>query len=343
MVLHKVDFENLSFHNLGEIEEIPGFGGNGLVRVPVEVRNKLNERARFVGMDSVGVEIRFVTDAPNIDIYVSAQKPEFSSRGSIRVYKGNFLQQTLELDPGVVHFFRLNPPPIFKDANDKMLNNKGFSPNVWRIVCDRTTILFHGMNTHGHNVRPPEKDELPKLNWLAYGSSITNSNLDGYPHIAAKILNAQVQNMGFSGSCHIEREIVDYMIDKRDFDLISCELGVNMRGLFIPEEFEKRAGYLIDRILETKKTALFISAYPNGQSKEYTCNANIMTEHETAYNQILSELVKKANSKKIQFINGYEVLTDSNGLSADLIHPTVYGHAVMGINLANRLINLIDF
>lgn len=138
----RMEWENINNFNLGDLEEIPGLGKKGLVRVPAEVRNKLNERARFVGMDSVGIELQFVTDAPNIDIYLSAQKSEFNVRGIVRVYKGNFLQQKLEIEPGNVHFFRLNTPPNFKDANDKMLNNKGFSPNVWRIVCDRTTVIF---------------------------------------------------------------------------------------------------------------------------------------------------------------------------------------------------------
>ena len=336
-----LDWENINTFNLGDLEVIPGLGKNGLVRVPAEVRNKLNERARFVGMDSAGIEIRFVTDAPNIDIYLSAQKPESNNRGIVRIYKGNFLFQTLELEPGQIHFFRLTPPPAFKDANDKMLNNKGFSKNVWRIVCDRTTVIFHGINTHGHSLRPPEKNELPKFNWLAYGSSITNSNLDGYPQIAAQILGVQVQNMGFNGACQIEKEIVDYMIDKRDFDFITCELGVNMRGAFTPEVFEQRTRYLIDRLIEIKKPALFISVFPNSQTDEYTNNANIVTEHEVSYNQILSELVQKANMPNIGFMNGYEVLTDINGLSGDLIHPTAYGHAIMGMNLANRLKNFI--
>lgn len=336
-----MEFENVSTNNLGALEEIPGFGKNGMVRVPADVRNKLNERAKFVGMDSGGIEISFVTDAPNIDIYLSAQKPEFVVRGMARVYKGNFLCQTLELEAGMVHFFRLTPPPNLNEVNDKMLNYKGFSSNVWRIVCDRATVIFHGINTHGHAVRPPNKEELPKLNWLAYGSSITNSHLDGYPHIAAQILGTQVQNMGFSGACHIEKEIVDYIIDKREFDFITCELGINMLGEFTPDEFEKRAGYLIDRIREAKKNALVISIFPHLNTKEYVNNPNIFTERETAYNQILNELVQKADSQNIQFVNGNEILNDVNGLSSDLVHPTAYGHAIMGMNLANKLKSFI--
>ena len=332
-----MNLDKVGFYNLGSLEEIPGIGVNGLVRVPKEIRNKLNERARFIGMDSVGIEIRFVTDAPNIDIYISAHKPEFSERGKVRIYKGNFLCNTLELEESVTKFYRINSPAVFQNANEKMINGGGFSSNVWRIVFDRSTYVVHGINVHGHEMRPPKKEELPSLNWLAYGSSITNSNLDGYIHMAASRLKVQVQNKGFSGCCHIEKEIVDYMLDQCQWDFMTCELGVNMRGIYTAEQFEERATYLIERLTEIKKPALIITTYPNSNSAEYTSNVNLITENETAYNNILMKLVEKAESKNIQLMHGYEILDDINGLSGDLIHPCTYGHAIMGINLANRL------
>lgn len=331
-----MDFNNMLMHNLGALEEIPGFGKNGLVRVPKNVRNKLCDRGKFVGMNSVGIEFQFVTDAYNIDIYLSAQKPEFASLGSVRIYRGNFLYKILELEPGIVHMFRLNLPETFPNANEKMLHKNGFSPNVWRIVCDRASVIFHGINTYGYDVRQPKKEELPPLNWLAYGSSITNSNLDGYAHIAAQNLGIQVQNMGFSGSCQIEKELVDYMLDERAFDFMSCELGINMVDWFEPDVFCRRAGYLIDRLVEMKKPAIIISIFPNSKTDGYTNYKEERKLKETAFNEILEELTKKANLKTIQFIRGADILTDINGLSADLIHPTAYGHAVMGMNLAQK-------
>lgn len=332
-----MDFDKVSFNNLGAIEAVFGFGENALVRVPEKVRNQLNNRARFVAMESVGIEVQFVTDAPNIDLYVSSLKPEFSERGIVRIYKGNFLCQTFELKPGVVHSFRLNPPSEFQKANQNMLCSKGFSPNVWRVAFDRSVIVLHGIDTHGYEMRKPDKSELPSKNWLAYGSSITNSNLDGYPFVAARSLGIQVQNKGLSGACHIEKAIVDYMFDDVQFDFITCELGVNMRGMFTPEEFEQRARHLMERIKESGKPAAIITCFPNHRTAEYAADTSIYTDHEQAYNKILEELVKEAQSPNIHLIHGYEVLTDVSGLGADLIHPTSYGHALMGINLANIL------
>lgn len=91
-----------------------------------------------------------------------------------------------------------------------MFNQGGFAPNVWRIVCDCPTYTLQGIDVHEHEIRPPKPEELPALNWLAYGSSITNAHLDGYIHVAARKLRVQVQNKGFSGSCFCEKELVSH-------------------------------------------------------------------------------------------------------------------------------------
>ena len=332
-----MNLEHVAFHNLGALEPLPGLGENGLVRIPARVRNTLNNRARFIGMDSVGIEVRFVTDAPDVDIYLSVQKPEFGDRGTVRIFRGNFQFQVLTIEPGVTHFFRLNAPPAFAQANEALLAGGGFAPQVWRIVFDRSSYVFHGVHTHGYEIRPPRAEELPVRNWLAYGSSITNSGLDGYVHVAAAQLKVQVQNKGFSGACQIEKTLVDYLIDECPWDFITCELGVNMRGQYSPEDFESRATYLIDRLVKTKKPALILSIFPNSNTEVYTKATSTVSDNEKAYNAILVRLVEQAKCPTLKLVHGYDILTDVNGLSADLIHPTTYGHAVMGLNLAVKL------
>jgi lysophospholipase L1-like esterase len=289
-------------------------------------------------MDSVGVEIRFVTEAPNIDLYLSAQQTDSGGKGKVRIYRGNFLYRTLELEPCVTTFHRLNPPPAFANANDKMLIPGGFAPNVWRIVCDRSVYVVHGIQTHGYDIRPPHQSEVPRLKWLAYGSSITNGSLDGYVHVAAAKLRVQVQNKGFSGSCHIEPELVDYLLDECSFDFITCELGINMRGQYTPEEFEQRAAYLIGRLAQLQKPALIMPLFPNCHSAQYAVKPDsTATQREEAFNRIVEKLVKEANCPTMRFVSGSEILDDITGLSADLLHPTTYGHSIMGFNLAAQL------
>lgn len=338
--------ENVELLNVGALEKIPGLGKNGLVRVPEKVRNSLNNRARFIGMYSAGCEVQFVSDAPNIDLYISCIKPEFANRGEIRIFKGNIQCGCHEIEPGKVHNIRLNLPPRFNEIVPEKINNSGYSSDVWRIVCNAgATYVINDINTHGYDIRPPKPEEKPKLNWLAYGSSITNSNLDGYVHVAAQKLRVQVQNKGFSGACQIEKELVDYMVDKCEWDFSTCELGVNMRGRFSPEAFEQRASYLIDRFSETGKSIFIISIFPNWNTPSYVVEAGIPTENEKAYNTILAKLVEKKNADNLYFIPGYTILDDFNALSGDFIHPTAYGHAVMGTNLAgilNEKLNIVS-
>ncbi len=36
-----MDLKKVEFYNVGALENIPGFGENGLVRVPADVRNRI--------------------------------------------------------------------------------------------------------------------------------------------------------------------------------------------------------------------------------------------------------------------------------------------------------------
>jgi lysophospholipase L1-like esterase len=337
-----MNLDKVEFYNLGACEAVPGIGEHGLMRVPAKVRNQLNERARFVGMDSVGIEIRFITDAPNVDLYLSMLKPEFDELSEIHIYKGDFLVKIIQIEPGVPFFYRLNPPPEFEVCATKILNDYTFSPNVWRIVCNKGVCVFHGIDVHGHTIRPPQPAELPKINWLAYGSSITHADLNGYSHFAATKLGYQIQNRGFSGACQIEKNLVDYLLDACQWDIITCELGVNMRASYTPQEFKLRAEYLIQRLAQIAKPAFIISIFPNSNSVDYTAEIDRITADETAYNKILKQLVEATGAANIHFINGYEILTEFKGLSADLIHPTIYGHSVMGYNLATKIENIMN-
>ena len=132
--------------------------------------------------------------------------------------------------------------------------------------------------------------------------------------------------------------MVDYLLDECPYDFITCELGVNMRVRYSPDEFEKRASYVMERLVQTGKPALIITTFPNCRTSEYTTEPdNPTSASETAFNQILEKLVKDAACPTVQLVHGFEILDDLHGLGGDLLHPTPYGHAVMGFRLAERL------
>jgi hypothetical protein len=336
-----MSLENVAIHNVGALEDVPGYAGKGLMRIPAAVRNQMNERARFVAMDSVGCEIRFVTDAQTVDVTLSHTKPEFLETGEVRVFRGNVECSRTALQPGTVQRIRLVEPASFSQVDRDKLQMGGFASNVWRVLMGRgACAIFQGIETHGHQIRPPRPEELPSVKWLAYGSSITNSHLDGYPHVAARILRVEVENKGLSGACQCEPVLADWLADECDWDIITCEMGVNMRGCFTPEAFRERVTYLLTRLTNAHpdKPVVAISVFPNAMSAGWGNDANnTAASHELAYNEIVPEVVKEIGAKNLHFISGSDILTDFTGLGGDLLHPNVYGHAIMGANLAERL------
>jgi len=237
-------------HNVGELERLGELPGVLLSRFPRGVREALNRRARHVALKGVGCEVRFVNDHPDTRVFVAAHKPEFADQLEVRIFRGDFELDKRQIPPGQTETLEINEPaPDAFIAPEPAHLRFGFAPNVWRVQFGRGPGFFLGIDGLGGNLRPPRLDELPTARWLAYGSSITNSHLDGYPHVAARRLGVDVLNKGLSGACHCEPEVADWLATGCEWDFASLELGVNMRGMS-PEEFATRAGYLVRRVVE---------------------------------------------------------------------------------------------
>lgn len=326
----------VAFHNVGELERLGDLPGVLLSRLPRKVRESLNRRARHVALEGVGCEVRFVSDFPEVRVFVAAQKPEFGDQLEIRVFRGDFEHSVHQIPPGQTAALALAVPDAFASAQPCHLR-QGFAPNVWRVQFGRGPGLFLGVDGLGGTVRPPLPEELPKCNWLAYGSSITNSHLDGYPQVAARRLGVDVQNKGLSGACQCEPELADWLATGCAWDFATLELGVNMRG-FAPEEFAKRASYLVRQVvtLNPGKPVFLITVFPNCLTQGIA-QENRICAADLAFNDTLRGLVGEIGSPDLHLIEGYQILDQFTGLRTDLLHPSPYGHAVMGLNLAELL------
>ncbi len=327
-----MNLNEVAIFNCSEAEIHPSLPGSYLPRFPRPVRQAMSERGRFVSSEAIGVEVRFVTSSNQIRFHVQSA----SDAGEVLIYRGNFLVSTQTIEPGRVTGFFAETPATFKLVKSEMLSHGGFSPNVWRIFFSRYDLLFLGLETYGQGVRPPLPEELPAKTWLAYGSSITHSNPNGYPFVAARELGLDVLNKGLSGACHIEKETADHLATLK-FDLATLELGVNMRGSFSPEEFKKRSSYLIKVLRDShpKAPIALITAFPN--FADYYPNPLPDLTNQLAYDDILREFVKTSLTDQLYLFEGKDILQNLSGLSQDLIHPTPFGHAHMGMNLANLL------
>ncbi len=199
--------DRFQFHHVTEIKQRPG-GGTQLLRIPEKVLHQINESGRRVGLESIGCEVRFICPAPIIAVTVGA----LTSESEVLVFCGPFQHSRHVIPANTVKTLNLEASGRIAALKPEVKDAYAFSTDVWRIVFGRHIGVFHGVESYGHPVRPPEKSELPSRRWLAYGSSITHSGAyDGYPHQAAPRLGVDVYNCGLSGSCHCEKEIADFL------------------------------------------------------------------------------------------------------------------------------------
>lgn len=328
--------ENLGYHNVTELEAGGAHGGLCLRRYPAAVRHKLGDRGRFISEEATGSELRFVTEAGHVRVTVGAHEQECS----VYVYKGGLFHSEHRIPAGVLRTLHLEEPAarFAMVDRERLQRGSGFAPEIWRVGFGRSTGVFAGINTFGYEVRPPAREETPGLRWLAYGSSITHGLDDyhlSYAHQAARRLGADVMNAGLGGSCLCEPEVADWLAERRDWDMLTLELGVNMRDGISDESFRERVGYLLERVLGSHpdKPVFLITIYPNFA----TYAGNGVTEKDRRFNEILREHAERLSHPRLHLIEGADVMDDMGGMSCDLIHPGPYGHIRMGERLADQM------
>jgi lysophospholipase L1-like esterase len=344
-------------HNVIELEPA-STGGKFLRRFPADVRQSLSPLGRLVAEESAGCELRFVTEARNTRVAVSSQPsalaPHELHNQDIFIFKGAFFHSHLRLKPGRINYLQLSDivgdvETNFAGLKPEVRNTDYFSADVWRVLFGRYAAIFHELETFGYPVRAPLAAEIPKRRILCYGSSITNGASPTLYHLsyvqqAARHLKADVFNQGLSGACWCEPEMAKYLAARSDWDIITLELGVNMRGVFTIEEFAARSRHLIQTIhaAHPDKPVFVVTIYPNAQSPQNTTQRSIEQERQLAFDDILRAIVADIKNPNIHLIEGCDILTDYSGMTKDLIHPGDFGHIQMGFNLANAIKQKVD-
>ncbi|NGZ75356.1 SGNH/GDSL hydrolase family protein [Saccharibacillus alkalitolerans] len=327
--------DGAAFHGAAELEPAPA-GGVYLRRIPAFVRRRLGARGRFIAAESTGCELRFVTSSQTADVTLSLPV----QAGTVTVYRGGMFHSEHRLPAGEIRTLRLTAPPRLQTADAARLSASGFAPDVWRVRFARGEAVYYGLNAFGEEVRPPTAGELPRTRLLAYGSSITHGgeqSRSAYIDQAARRLGADLYNLGMSGSCLCEAEMIDWIAGRDDWDIVFLELGVNMRDGMGGEEFREKVRYALERIAarHPDKPMFLTTIYPNFATLgEESPKAR---EQDLLFNGILREEVRRLNHDRLHLIEGDTVLDDPGGLSCDLIHPADEGHIRMGENLARQI------
>lgn len=347
MIEHGVEF-----HNTVELEPAPG-GGFMLRRLPRAARQVLTPLGRMVAQDSAGCEIRFVTEAESFRLAVSTQTSclaPFELNGQeLVIFKGAYQHSTVRLEPGKVnhlHITDIGGPTraAFLDIKPDVRDTAYFPHTVWRFLFGRYAAVFHELDTYGYPVRPPTPAERPAKRLLCYGSSITNGASPSLYHLCyaqgtARLLGMDLLNLGLSGSCMCEPEMADHLASRDDWDVMTLELGVNMRQSFTPDQFRARSRYLVERLIakHPRKPLALITLYPNAHHPAMALAESEVLRTQVAFNDALRDLHASLHHPNLHLIEGADILRDPSGLTKDLIHPGDYGHMEMAWNLATRL------
>ena len=318
-------YKNFELYNVGELIPAEG-GGYHMSRMSAAARDAMSESGKDTALCPAGVEIRFVLN---------------SGTAKIKLRSNN--QRKLMVCYGAMH--RGANPDIDYYGKDETVVEIGpfadqkklhkltelcgyeYSADVIRVILEPfgQDVL---VDLEG-DVRPPRPDEVPQKRFMMYGSSITHGSFamthnNSYVYQLARHLGYDGYNLGFGGSCLLEKEVCDYLaeqgsaVNDRTWDFAIFELGVNTLSRMDHEEFASRAKYLFDVMAEKNPDKKLFVTDIYFHLDELSDNGFT----ETRRMMLRRELEGRKN---IVFIPGRELLTGARGLSPDGIHPNIDG------------------
>ena len=311
-------FRNIEFHNAEEL--VPYEDGWRIHRVPADVRAQCNEGLQTTSsLYGTGVELRFVLLGEYADIRLRALPlPEgqmaFLYYGAIQ---GGWQQSSFVITERetVIHVTRPDNPDQLRQLAKE--SGMPFSPEVIRLVLPYGNIVFLGVEG---DVMPPAPDMLPKKTLLCYGSSITHGSLAlitpyTYPFRMAQKLGMDVLNKGFAGTCHCERAMAEWFAARKDWDVMTLEMGINMMGM-TEREFERRIDEFT-AVMAADGRPVFATSIFHYNGDHYGADQ--------ARGQRFREIVRKYAQPRLHFVDGLELLDRADYITQDMVHPSLEG------------------
>lgn len=328
-------FSDLMFHNVSELTPDEK-GGYLLHRLPLDAERACWQGAQDGSKRATGCEIRFVPLDEEVTITLACDAYEHAQTNFL-IYDGSFHAGWRRLPKILTREgieIKLGRPYHYEAL--KRLHEAApmpFSPDVIRILLPSHPVRFLGV-TGAH--RPPRADELPQKTYFAYGSSITNgSSANGidnaYTFRVAEALGYDRRLLAFPGSARLEMPQAR-TIANIDFDIATVEMGINMIHEFSCEEFEARAREFLNVVVQSHPNSLIFCI-----DLFYSENDLFGNERLDEYRAIVRRVTEGFGSACVIHIDGRSLLGEVGYLTADLVHPTSRGHAV----IATRLLDIL--
>lgn len=324
-------YKNIEIHNVAKLIENDDQSVSWL-RVPEEVQKAMEgKNAPLRVQSSTGVELRFVIKGESATIRMSTVGNNPKSFSTFHVYRGSVQGGWVDHEvhrhvTGEIQEFVIEKsknPDVLKTITEK--SNFPFDPQVIRIIFDRGTYKIYDVIG---DVCPPSKEMCPQKTLLAYGSSITHgSNSIDQSHswvsVLAHNLRMDARNLGMAGTCALEPEMAEYIAaegEKGNWDIATLELGINVLS-WEDEKIKTRVENIIRQVAgrNPKKPVFVISPF-------YYCGDDLAPNDDAQkWRRLIEEAVNKLQYKNVTYINGLDVLDGMAYMSADEVHPNIYG------------------
>jgi len=333
-------YKNIEIYNVEELDRYAD-GSVTWCRVPRFVYDTLEmgESARRMAMHATGVELRFVLQSEEAVLRMNSSDGE----GVFHVYRGSIqggwqdheVQKIVGSEPQDFVIKRSANPERLK-AIDKKCGHP-FSSEVIRVIFDRGHFRLYDVQG---DVRPPTPEECPKSTLFFYGSSITHgsNSIDmshSWPSVVGYNLKMDVRNLGMAGSCALEPAFAEYIASegqKGNWDAAVLEVGINVLS-WDDEKIRQRLSNLLQKVAgrNPDKKVFLISPF-------YHCGDDFSAEKNAARWRTLAEQTAKAlNFDNVTYINGMDIIGNASFMSADEVHPNIYGVQ----QIADRLTGII--
>lgn len=328
-------FKNVEIFNAEEIFENED-GSVSWKRVPNNVYEALEgPAAKKLACCATGVEIRFKMNCDKIILKMAVSE----GQGCFHVYRGSVQggwidhevhkNVTTEIEEFVIE---ASEHPEWLQAISKGKGSE-WNSDVIRVIFDRGYFKLYDIIG---DIEPPTKEDCPSKTLMCYGSSITHgSNSMDVSHSWASVLahniNYDLKNKGMAGSCYMEPSFAEYIAEdgaKGNWDALTLELGINVLN-WEEAKIRQRVTGILTTVAGTNpdKPIFVISPF-------YHCGETFDKNDRThIWRSLISEIIKELDYNNITYINGFDLLGEIENMSADFIHPNIYGMAQIAEHL----------
>ncbi|MBR2885194.1 MAG: hypothetical protein IKB93_10420 [Clostridia bacterium] len=334
-------YKNIEFHNVEEF--IQTENGVSWLRFPLSVCDKMDsEVGKQQCRNSTGVELRFIIKSENVTLRMRDINPKAEKTGGFHIYRGGIQggwedhENNTYISRDICEFKikKTDKLPQLIRMSKEMKSE--WNPNLVRVIFDRSNFEF--IDIIG-DVEAPQKIDTPQKTILFYGSSITHgsNSIDAshaWSSIVAYNLSMDCLNKGQAGSCMMEPVVVDYIAEKgmkNEWDIAVLELGINVLS-WEREKIRERVSYAVKEIATKNmlKKVFVISPI-------YCCDDFDGEGNAQKWRDEIADVVKTFNYENVTYIDGSDLIGEMSLISADLLHPSIYGIS----RIADKLTEII--